>query len=125
MKLTDGSTGFACAEAMNLRQRSTHQPKGFNMSYALLANKSYGLYVGEVKSFDPVTGVAFVKDCRHVARWYGRSGGITSLAAHGLCGPQKDESRIGAPVEATLTGIVNVFECSDEARKSFEEAKQT
>jgi hypothetical protein len=88
----------------------------------ILANKSYGLYYGEVESFDPATGVAVVRACRHVCRWYGRTGGITSLAAHGLCGPRASESRIGAPVQATLTGIVNVFECSPEAAASLESA---
>src|SRR5678810_1253178 len=91
--------------------------------FAILANKSYGLYVGIVESYDPVTGVAEVVGCRHVARWFGKTGGITSLAAHGLCGPRASESRIGAPTRATLTGIVNVFDCSPEARATFEAAK--
>jgi hypothetical protein len=93
--------------------------------YAILANKSYGLYAGLVESFNPVTGVAVVKECRHVARWYGKTGGITSLAAHGLCGPNASQSRIGAPVRAELTGIVNVFDCSPESRASIEAAPQS
>jgi len=93
--------------------------------YAIIANKSYGLYVGIVESFDPVNGIAEVRDCRHVARWYGKTGGITSLAAHGLCGPRASESRIGAPAKATLTGIVNIFDCSDVARATFEASVQS
>ena len=93
--------------------------------YAIIANKSYGLYAGIVESFDAASGVAVVKDCRHVARWYGKTGGITSLAAFGLCGPNASQSRIGAPANATLTGIVNVFECSPEARASIEAAVQS
>ena len=89
---------------------------------AILANKSYGLYYGRVISFDPVTGVAEVDGCRHVCRWFGKTGGITSLAAHGLCGPRAGESRVGAPVCATLTGIVNVFDCSSEAIASLDAA---
>ena len=92
--------------------------------YAIIANKSYGLYAGIVESFDVKTGVAEVRDCRHVAQWYGKTGGVTSLAAHGLCGPKAAESRIGAPVRATLTGIVNVFDCSPEARATLEAAAQ-
>ena len=88
-----------------------------------MANKSYGLYVGIVESYDPIGGVAEVRDCRHVARWYGKTGGITSLAAHGLCGKQAGDSRIGAPTRAMLTGVVNVFDCSSEARATFEAAK--
>ena len=94
--------------------------------YAILANRGYGLYAGVVLSFDPKAGVAEVARCRHVARWYGKTGGITSLAAHGLCGAKAAESRIGAPVErATLTGIVNVFDCSDAARATIEAAAQS
>ena len=93
--------------------------------YAILANKSYGLYAGIVESFDPVSGVAVVRDCRHVAHWRGRTGGITSLAAYGLCGPDAAKSRIGAPVSATLTGIINVFDCSAVARASLEAAAQS
>lgn len=92
--------------------------------YAIITNKNYGLYAGIVESFDAVNGVAIVRECRHVARWHGKTGGITSLAAHGLCGPKVDESRIGAPINATLTGVVNVFECTPEARSTFEAAKQ-
>jgi len=92
--------------------------------YAVLCNKSYGIYVGIVVSFDAEKGIAEVHECRHVAQWFGRTGGITSLAAYGLCGPRAAESRIGAPVTATLTGIVNVFDCSNDARVSFESASQ-
>jgi hypothetical protein len=99
--------------------------KAAKKTVAILANERYGLYYGEVLTFDPVTRVAVVKACRHVARWYGRTGGITSLAVHGLCGPDKDKSRIGAPTTepATLTAIVNVFPCSDEAQATFDDAK--
>jgi hypothetical protein len=93
--------------------------------YAILANDRYGLYAGYVESFDAATRVAVVRDCRHVARWYGKTGGITSLAAHGLCGPNVSQSRIGAPTHATLTGIVNVFECSADAKSSIESAVQS
>lgn len=95
--------------------------------YKLFCNERYGIYAGLEESYDPVTRVAVVRDCRHVARWYGKTGGITSLAAHGLCGPSAGDSRIGAPTSepATLTGIVNVFPCSAEARATLEAAKQS
>ena len=92
--------------------------------YAILANDRYGLYAGIVLSYDPMTRVAEVGACRHVAQWYGCTGGITSLAAAGLCGPKAGESRIGAPVRATLTGIVNVFDCSAVSRASIESSVQ-
>lgn len=96
--------------------------------YAILANKSYGLCAGIVgKKTTQADGSLHVEvtECRHIAQWYGKTGGITSLAAHGLCGPRAQESRIGAPVDALLTGIVNIFECSPEARASIEAASQS
>lgn len=96
--------------------------------YAIIANRSYGLYAGIVRKITPQadgTLAVEVAECRHVARWFGKTGGITSLAAHGLCGPHASESLIGAPVSATLTGIVNIFDCSPEARASIEAAQQS
>lgn len=96
--------------------------------YAILANSSYGLYagiVGEITKDADGKMTVEVMDCRHVARWYGRTGGITSLAAYGLCGPNAYQSRIGAPVRATLSNIVNIFDCSAAARKSIEAAVQS
>lgn len=90
-------------------------------TYAIFANDHYGLYAGLLESYDPQTRVAEVLRCRHVFRWYGRPGGISSLAASGICGPEASKSRIGEPCpSATLTGIVNVFACSDQAKESIE-----
>ena len=95
--------------------------------YGLIANKSYGLYVGYVQSFDTKDGVVIATQCRQVCQWYGKTGGITSLAEYGLCGPRAAESRIGAAMSgtSTLSGVVNVFECSKEAQATFEAAKQS
>ncbi len=49
-----------------------------------------------------------------------KTGGITSLAAYGPCGPQVKDSRIGAPADALLNGVVNVIDCSAEAIAAFE-----
>lgn len=94
--------------------------------YSLLATTSYGLFVGFVESYDPLTKVAHVAECRNVRYWYGRTGGITSLAVYGLCGTRAAESRIGAAVRgvSTLTEIQNVYPCSDEARATFESSVQ-
>jgi hypothetical protein len=89
----------------------------------ILANKSYGLYYASIVEYDPASGIAQVEGCRHIARWFGKTGGITSLAAYGLCGPRAGDSRIGAPCIATLTGIVNTFECSPEAARTFDHAE--
>ena len=94
--------------------------------YAIIANEKYGLYVGIVDSFDTKARVVEAREVRHVARWYGKTGGITSLAVYGLCGPQAGDSRIGAPAtRMTLTGIVNVIDCTPEARATFESAEQS
>ena len=88
--------------------------------YSILGSRSYALYFGIVTSYDPATQTAVVKDCRHICEWRGKLGGITSLAADGICGERASESRIGiAAPSATLTEIINVFTCTDEAACSI------
>lgn len=88
----------------------------------LIGNSSYGLYIGRTADTDAeiaATESVRLTDCRHVAYWYGLTGGITSLAAHGPCGPRKMESRVGAPCGALLTGVVNVFDLTPAAELAF------
>lgn len=91
--------------------------------HVLVGNEAYGLYIGVTSDTDEqivATQSVVLEECRHVCYWYGRTGGITSLAAHGVCGPQKMKSRIGAPARrALLIGVVNVYDLSDEAVASF------
>ena len=94
--------------------------------YAVITNGGYGIYVGIVEAFDAATRTVEAREVRHVARWFGRTGGITSLAAHGVCGARAAESRIGAAApRATLSNVVNIFDCTPEARATFEAAKQS
>lgn len=94
-------------------------------TYAVIANEKYGIYVGIIDAYDPKTRVVTARCVRHVCQYFSKRGGLSSLAVHGLCGPKADQSNIGAPApSATLTGIVNVIECTPEARASFEAAKQ-
>lgn len=88
----------------------------------IICNDKYGIYYGNLIKHDIKNHVAIVGDCRHVAQWYGYTGGITSLATHGLCGPCVASSRIGAATyrPATLTGVVNVFPVSIIAQKTFD-----
>ena len=92
------------------------------MRPVLVGNSSYGLYIGltDVSDADIIAAKAVrLTACRHVCRWYGKTGGITSLAAFGPCGPQVKDSRIGAPCNALLTGVVNVLDLTPEAEKAF------
>jgi hypothetical protein len=88
----------------------------------LVGNQSYGLYIGETDATDVdiiKSKAVRLMNCRHVARWYGKTGGVTSLAAHGPCGPQAKDSRVGAPCNALVTGVVNVLDLTDEAIANF------
>lgn len=59
-------------------------------------------------------------DARNIRYWYGRRGGITSLAAYGICGPRAAESRIGAPIASTLLlDVKAVHDCLPEAVATF------
>jgi len=45
---------------------------------------------------------------------------------YAICGKHSGDSRIGAPVSATtLSSIVNIFDCSVEARRSIAAAVQS
>jgi hypothetical protein len=88
----------------------------------LVGNKAYGLYIGMTADSDAkiiANEAVRLEDCRHVACWYGKPGGITSLAAYGPCGEKKLDSSVGAPCNALLTGVVNVFDLSEAAIEAF------
>ncbi len=91
--------------------------------FVIVGNEKYGLYFGETSATDAEVAKTHslrLDSCRHICRWYGKTGGITSLAAFGPCGSQAGESRIGAPAPSQLlTGVVNVIDCSDEAVAAF------
>jgi hypothetical protein len=94
--------------------------KRFRM--VLVGNSSYGLYVGITSATDAQilkNKSVRLTQCRHVARWYGKTGGVTSLAAHGPCGPSAAQSRVGAPCDALVTSVVNVFDLTAEAMAAF------
>ena len=98
--------------------------KKSNARHVLLANKSYGLYIGEIVDNGELaadgTRSIQVTNCRHVAHWRGKTGGITSLAAFGPCGPQAALSRVGAPTPSSvLGGIVNIFDLTPVAVAAF------
>lgn len=94
-----------------------------NKRFVIVGNQSYGLFCGETDTPDEVIirdKAVRLDNCRHIAQWFGRTGGITSLAAHGPCGRRAAESRIGAPAPSSLlTGIVNIYDCTPEAVSAF------
>lgn len=91
--------------------------------WVIVGNGPWGLWLGQVRAPD----AQIVKEkavrlfrARNIRYWYGKTGGITSLAAFGLCGPRAKESRIGAEIESTLLlDVKAVHECSAEAVATF------
>lgn len=92
----------------------------------IIGNDKYGLYYGDVEASDEeiiAKKAVRVYGCRHIAYWQGGTGGITSLAAWG---PKVGgDSRIGAPADALITGVVNVLDVSADARVAFAMAVPT
>lgn len=109
--------------ATNAKKTTSKNAKKAKPRMVLVGNEKYGLYIGKTAMPDAeILKARSVRltDCRHVSQWYGKTGGITSLAAHGPCGARAKESRIGAPApSALLTGVVNVFDLSPEAVAAF------
>ena len=93
----------------------------------IVGNGPYGLWFGEVRATDKeVVESKSVRlyQARNIRYWYGRKGGITSLAAFGPCGSRVAECRIGAPIASTLLlDVKAVHECSPEAVAAFDAVK--
>jgi hypothetical protein len=91
--------------------------------WVIVGNGSYGLWFGHIKSTDAeVVKNKSVRlyEARNIRYWHGKTGGVTSLAAFGLCGPRMAESRIGATIASTLLlDVAAIHECSAEAVESF------
>jgi hypothetical protein len=91
--------------------------------WCIIGNGPWGLWFGRVKASDAEvikTKAVRVFDARNIRYWYGKSGGITSLAAFGPCGPKQQDSRIGATIASTLIlDVKAIHECSPEAVANF------
>lgn len=78
----------------------------------VLRDHMAGVYMGELVSLDPVSGVTVLKNARQSHYWTG------AAATPGLAvrGPKHDGSRIGPTVE-TIVGrsLVSVMPCTPEA----------
>ena len=108
-------------------QRSTnqeeHMPKAKQERAVIVGNGPCGLYIGETAATDEEIlekHAVRLTNCRHVAHWRGKTGGITSLAQHGPCGPNVKQSRIGAACPSSLLADVKaVHDLSPEAIAAF------
>jgi len=91
--------------------------------WAIVGNGPWGIWFGEVRATDAQiarTHSIRLYRARNIRYWYGRTGGITSLARFGLCGPRAAESRVGAEIASTLLlDVKAVHECHPEAVATF------
>lgn len=96
---------------------------GPKMRWVIVGHGPYGLTYGQIKATDSEIMKARavrVYGARGIRYWYGKNGGITSLAAHGLCGPKRDQSRIGEPTASSLLlDVKAIHDCSPECVASF------
>jgi hypothetical protein len=110
--------------AGNSLRRSLMMPKKSNSKrWVIVGNGPYGLWFGKVKDTDSkIISDRAVRlySARNIRYWYGKTGGITSLAASGPCGPRAQESRIGAEIASTLLlDVKAVHDCAPEAVAAF------
>ena len=98
--------------------------KRISGNWCIVGNGPYGLWFGRViDSDEKIIKERAVRlyDARNIRYWYGKTGGITSLAAFGPCGSRACDSRIGAPIESTLLlDVKAIHRCSKEAVLAFE-----
>jgi hypothetical protein len=95
--------------------------------WSIVGNGLYGLWYGLVRATDAEIAASRsvrLYRARNIRYWYGRKGGISSLAAFGPCGPRVAESRIGAEIESTLLlDVKAVHRCSAAAVSAFASVK--
>ena len=88
--------------------------------HAIITTQYRDLYYGEIVDGSDAdiasTKAVRVRACRHIPYWHGPTGGLTSLAVEG----PDNQSRIGAPCDALLTGVAHVLTVTDEARARFD-----
>lgn len=91
--------------------------------WVIVGNGPWGLWFGQVEATDAeivASKAVRLFRARNIRYWYGRSGGITSLAAFGPCGKRAAESRIGAEIPSTLLlDVKAVHDCTPEAVDAF------
>jgi hypothetical protein len=94
-----------------------------NGQWSIVGNGPYGLWFGVVREPDDqiiATKAVRLYRARNIRYWYGKKGGITSLAAFGPCGPDAQKSRIGAEIASVLLlDVKAVHTCSPEAIAAF------
>ena len=92
--------------------------------YVIVGTNEGGLFCGYTTQTDVEileSRIATLRAGRHIRHWHGKTGGITSLAAFGPCGPQAGESRIGAPCAMSKANVVAIYSCPPEAIAAFDE----
>ena len=97
------------------------------MRAVIVGNGPWGLWFGRVCASDEeviATRAVRLFEARNIRYWYGRSGGITSLAAFGPCGPRVEQTRIGAPIPSTLLlDVKAIHDCAELAVAAFAAVK--
>jgi hypothetical protein len=119
-----GKAGTAWIDHYLRRKIMSNESK--SKRWVIVGNGPYGLWFGAVKDTDAkiiATKAVRLYHARNIRYWYGKKGGITSLAAFGPCGnatKKAEDSRIGAEITSTLLLDVRaVHNCSPGAVAAF------
>ena len=89
---------------------------------AIIASGDAGLYYGDITATDEEINAAKmvrVTNCRHIAYWEGKEGGITSLAEHGPLDNGKSRIGLATSSPAAIMDVRNVFPVSPAAAARF------
>jgi hypothetical protein len=98
-------------------------PKSQNKNWVIVGKGTWGLWFGWISdkdAADPSISSLRLYEARNIRYWYGRTGGITSLAAFGPCGPRFRDNRIGSAIPwSNLNEVKAVHSCTAEAVRAF------
>jgi hypothetical protein len=111
------------ANAKTNIQREVIRKANAKKKWVIVGNGDWGLYFGYIKCTDAEAlkkRSVRLYECRQIAEWHGKNGGITSLAAFGPCGPDVSSNLIGAPCPSSLIlDVRGIHYCTDEAVVAF------
>lgn len=85
--------------------------------YYLVRSPGAGVFAGYITEFDPVAGVAVMRDVRRIWYWEGANT-MSQLALDGTKKPKECKFPGVIPTQFVL-GIVEVIPCSAKAEKSI------
>jgi len=88
------------------------------MDYVIIRTYSAGVFAGELESYDRTSREAVLVDARRLWYWSGASS-LSEMAVRGTSRPDDCKFPVAVP-RVVLPEVIEILECTPEARQSIE-----